>query len=365
LPESIFGFVRAGVERADAYNANFEGFREISLKTRVLTGSTAPDTAVEIFGRRYAAPFGISPMGGMAFGRFRGDLEMAKAAATENIVLLLSGASAVPLEQIHRAAGTAWFQAYLPKDRNAAGALIARVAKSDYDVLVVTVDVPVGSNRFHYDRLGFSQPLRLTPRLMLDGLVHPRWLCGTALRTLLQDGVPHFENMSADRGGPMISASPQAMARAKLNWDDMAFLRDRWQGRLVVKGILSEKDAAKAAEVGIDGIVVSNHGGRQFDGAPAAIRVLPEIAAVAPTMTIMMDGGIRSGSDIMKAFALGAHFVFVGRPFYFANALRGARGVQHAAKLLKSELSRNMAMVGVDRISDLDGSFVGPGSASG
>jgi L-lactate dehydrogenase (cytochrome) len=187
-------------------------------------------------------------------------------------------------------------------------------------------------------------------RLLLDGITHPRWLCGTALRTLVQHGMPHFENSHATRGAPMLSSKVMRDfgARDHLNWDHLALIRKRWTGNLVVKGILSPEDAVQARETGADGVIVSNHGGRQLDGAIAPLRALPAVVqAMGPDYPVMIDSGFRRGSEVLMALALGAKFVFLGRPFNYAGTVAGEAGIAHAVGILATEIARNMALLGV------------------
>jgi len=235
-------------------------------------------------------------------------------------------------------------------------ALIERVARAGFETLVITVDSQVAGNRENNIRAGFSTPLRPTLRLALDGITHPRWLFGTFLRTLLRHGMPHFENNYATRGAPILSPSVlrDYSDRGHLTWEHLHRVRAHWKGRLVVKGILDRDDARTARDAGADGIIVSNHGGRQLDGAVAALRVLPGIVAAVPDIPVMMDGGIRRGTDVLKALALGAKFVFVGRPFGYAAAIAGVAGVDHVIGLLSAEVLRDMAILGVTDLASLD-----------
>jgi L-lactate dehydrogenase (cytochrome) len=190
---------------------------------------------------------------------------------------------------------------------------------------------------------------------MWDGMMRPRWSIGTFLRTLVQHGMPHFENSFATRGAPVLSrhAVREFAQRDHLTWKHIELVRRQWKGNLIVKGILHVEDARIAKESGVDGIVVSNHGGRQLDGAIAPLRVLPRIVDAAGDIPIMLDGGVRRGADILKALALGAKFVFVGRPFLYAAAIAGEAGVQHATDLLSSEVYRNMALLGVNTLEEI------------
>jgi L-lactate dehydrogenase (cytochrome) len=204
-------------------------------------------------------------------------------------------------------------------------------------------------------RTGFSTPLKPSLRLAWDGLTRPRWLAGTFMRTLLAHGMPHFENSFATRGAPIVSSSVlrDFSARDHLSWEHVARIRRQWPGTLIIKGILHPQDAALARQHGADGIIVSNHGGRQLDGAVSPLSALPAVAEAAGNMTVMMDSGVRRGSDVLKALALGASFVFVGRPFNYAAAVGGEAGVSHAIGLLRAEVDRNMAMLGINHVQEM------------
>jgi L-lactate dehydrogenase (cytochrome) len=274
--------------------------------------------------------------------------------------MIVSAASVIRLEEIRRCAPTSWFQAYLPAERERIEPMIDRVAAAGYDTLVLTVDIPVSSNREHYVRNGFSIPLRPSLPLVWQGVSHPRWLVGTMLRTALNQGIPHFENMDAYRGPPFLSraATRQGGRRDALSWESLALMRKRWKGNFVVKGILSPGDAAKAEEHGADAVIISNHGGRQLDGAIAPLHVLPLVRERVKGIPIIVDGGFRRGTDVLKALALGADFVFIGRPFLYAAVAGDAPAAHHAISLLAEEIDRDMAMLGVRELSSLDASYV-------
>jgi L-lactate dehydrogenase (cytochrome) len=280
---------------------------------------------------------------------------LARAAAAARIPMIMSGSSLIRLEDVARECGGTWFQAYLPGDVREITALVERVALAGFRTLVVTVDSQVAPNRENYLRAGFSAPLRPTLRLAWDGLTRPRWLFGTFVRTLFRHGMPHFENNFATRGAPILSPSVvrEWSERGRLDWTHFALIRRLWKGTLVVKGVLDPDDARMAREAGADGIIVSNHGGRQLDGAVSPLRVLPAIVAACPGIPVMMDSGIRRGTDVLKALALGAKFVFVGRPFAYAAAVGGVAGVDRAITLLSDEIQRDMAMLGISRLSEL------------
>ncbi len=356
LPRPVFGYIAGAAEDGQSLRANRAAFEDIGLVTRVLRDVSRRSQAVELFGVRYSSPFGIAPMGINALSIYRGDLVLARAARQAGIASVMSGASLIPMEEVARDSPGTWFQAYLPGDPVQIEALIARVAAAGFQTLVITVDTPVSANRENNVRTGFSTPLRPTPRLFWDGITHPRWLFGTFLRTLLRHGMPHFENNYATRGAPIVSrnVARDFSDRGHLNWAHFRFIRSIWPGRLVIKGILSAADARIARDAGADGIIVSNHGGRQLDGAVAPLRVLPSIVAACPDLPVMMDSGVRRGTDVLKALALGARCVFVGRPFAYAAAVGGVAGVTHAIDLLTQEISRDLAMLGVNDVEALD-----------
>jgi L-lactate dehydrogenase (cytochrome) len=355
LPRPIFGFVAGAAETNASLCDNRAAFEEFGFVPRGLVDSSTRSLAAPLFGHSYAVPFGIPPMGLSALIAYRGDVVLARAAAKANLPFILSGSSLITLEEVIRENRDAWFQAYLPGENTRILALIDRVAQAGFKTLVVTVDVAVSANRENNVRNGFSTPLKPTPRLAWDGLIRPNWLLNTALRTLLNHGMPHFENSYATRGAPILSSAVARDfgMRDHLNWRHLELIRQRWKGQLVLKGVMSKDDAAIARDSGIDGIMVSNHGGRQLDGTVSPVRVLPEIAAVSGNMTVMLDSGVRRGADVLKALALGAKFVFVGRPLLYAAAIGGEAGVQHAIGILSQELSRNMALLGINSVAEM------------
>ncbi len=253
-------------------------------------------TATTLFGREYSAPFGIAPMGISALSAYRGDLVQAAGAKASNIPMIMSGSSLIRLEEVCAQSPETWFQAYLPGDAGKIIGLVDRAAAAGFKTLVVTVDVAVLSNRENNVRAGFSTPLRPGPRLAWDGITHPRWLFGTALATLMRHGLPHFENSFATRGAPILARDVERDFSKKdhLDWSHMALIRKRWQGRLLVKGVMNPLDARLARDSGVDGIIVSNHGGRQLDYTVSPLRVLASIVEAAEGLPVMMDSGIRA-----------------------------------------------------------------------
>ena len=357
LPRPLFGYIAGAAETNRSFHGNRESFDAYRFVPRVMVDVSKRSTERTLLGQTFAAPFGIAPLGLSALTAYRGDVVLASAAAQAQVPMIMSGSSLIRLEEVATASPKAWFQAYLPGDVSAIAALIERVARAGFGTLVITVDTPVAANRENNVRAGFSTPLRPSLRLAWQGVSHPRWLLGTFARTILRHGMPHFENNYAKRGAPILSPNVERdfSDRGHLNWEHFAQIRRQWSGRLVIKGILNPADAQIARDAGADGIIVSNHGGRQLDGAVSPLQVLPSIVTACPEIPVMLDGGVRRGSDVLKALALGAHFVFVGRPFAYAAAVAGQVGVAHAINLLAQEVSRNMAMLGVNGLDQLDG----------
>lgn len=357
LPWALWEFAWAGAEKNVSRDGNRQAFEDVWLQPRVLTDVSQRTIQRKLLGTTYAMPFGISPMGASAMFGFEADLNFARAAKSANIPFIMSGSALVPMEQVAKVNPDVWFQAYVDADRASIEALADRVWAAGIRTLVITVDVPVPGNRGATYRQGFEYPMRPNLKIAIDGLCHPRWLIGTFLRTLRSSGLPHIENYGTGRGIPIISTkAPQRKhVRDALNWDDIKWLRTKWQGRLVLKGVLSPEDARTAAATGVDGIIVSNHGGRMLDTAVPPLKVLPQIASEKGHMAIMLDSGVRRGVDVVKALALGADFVFVGRPFLYAAALGEQDAVAHAINLLAAEVDRTIALLGctdLDNLSD-------------
>lgn len=355
LPLPLFGYIQGGVETNWSVRDNRRVFEEYGFVPRMLAGTASHSTAVTLFGKTYAQPFGISPMGMGALLAYRGDIVLARAATAANIPMILAGSSLITLEEVKRQGPIAWFQAYLPGENEKIVALVERVARAGYDTLVLTVDTTVSGNRENNIRNGFTTPLKPTVRLAWQGVTRPRWLVNTALRTLVRHGMPHFENSYATRGAPILSRNllRDFGARDHLNWRHFDLIRKMWKGNLLLKGILAEEDARIGCDRGADGIIVSNHGGRQLDGAVSPLRVLPHIVKVAGDVPVMMDSGIRRGTDVLKAFAMGARFVFVGRPFMYAAAIGGEACVRHAIGILAEEVGRDMGLMGINAMTEM------------
>jgi L-lactate dehydrogenase (cytochrome) len=356
LPRPIFGYVSGGVENNVTLLANRRQFDRWVMVPGALVDVSVRQQRTELFGESCEHPFGIAPMGISSLIAYQGDRSLARAAESAGIPMIVSGTGVVPLEEVRQHAPTrSWFQAYLPGDDTAITAMVERVGKAGYKTLVVTVDCNMLGNRENLTRVGFSTPLRPGPRLFLDGALRPAWSIGALGRSLLDRGMLHFENSSAERGVAVFSrnAHRSFSARERLNWHHIGLIRKLWPGALVLKGILSPADAAMAARHGVDGIVISNHGGRQLDSTVAPLDILPEILQVRGTMKVLIDSGFRRGTDVLKALALGADFVLIGRPFIYAAALGAEAGVARAIQILAAEIDRNLGMLGMTSLREL------------
>lgn len=356
LPRPIFGYISGGVEDNMSLAENRASFAKWMFKTNVLVNVSLRSQSTTLMGQTYNTPFGIAPMGLCALSAFDGDIAMARAAEAAGIPYVLSGASLTPMEDVARAAPTCgWFQAYIPGEAVHIEALVERVRAAGFGTLVTTVDTATLANRENNVRVGFSTPLRPSARLAWDGITRPHWLFGTLARTLISRGMPHFENAGAERGVPVISRSVvrQFGLRDHLSWEHLGLIRRLWKGRLVVKGIISADDVRKAEQHGADGVILSNHGGRQLDGSMAPLAALADAALAKGSMALMLDSGVRRGTDVLKALSLGADYAFIGRPMIYAAAIKGQAGVAHAIKLLRDEIHRDMALLGINRLAEL------------
>ena len=356
LPRPIFGYIDHVAEDGRTQRANLTAFDAYRFMPKAFVNVSQIDLHTELFGKRYAVPFGIAPMGISALSTYQGDLVLARAAAQRNMPMIMSGSSLVPMEDVAKVEGADWFQAYLPGTPEGIEALLERIKRAGFKKLVVTLDYPVPPNPDNFRRSGFSSPLEPTLRLAIDGLMRPGWLCNTFLRTLWKQGMPHFENNHAERGAPVISrqAARDFSGRRHFDWGYLDLVRRLWPDTLIVKGVLNPEDAVRARQAGVDGIILSNHGARQLDSTISPLQVLPEIKRRVSDIPIMIDSGFRRGTDVIKALALGADFVFLGRPFNYAAAVAGQAGVEHIADLLQREVERNMALLGLTSLSQLN-----------
>lgn len=344
IPRFAFDLVDGGAESERNMRRNVEAFEEIELTPRYMVDVSQIDTGTSLFGQTYNQPFGMAPIGMLNAFWPDADLTLARLCKRENIPYVASSAASTTMERLAEAAdGNGWFQLYVSGDKNVTEGLISRAESAGYDVLVVTADVPAAGKRDRDIRNQLSVPFRFTPEVILQLVTNPTWSLAS-----LRHGRPNIANY-ADllRGATSYSDVQKTLITPAFTWDDLARLRTRWKGKLLVKGILHPDDALHCAEVGCDGIVVSNHGGRQVAFGPPTIEALPGIArAVGDRMKIILDSGIRRGADLMRAKAMGANFAFAGRALAYGVGAGAAQGADRAMDILKLELVRALGQLG-------------------
>ena len=357
LPKGIFDYLDLGSEDQVALRNNRRAFEDLRMRNHVMVDVSDVRVDSEIFGKPSAMPLAIAPTGIAGLCWYQGELELAKAAAAAGVPFTLATGSNTAMEKIaDEAGGRLWFQLYMWREKELSYELVKRAARAGFEALIWTVDIGHGANREHNARNGFSVPYRLNARSVIDVARHPAWLVNVLGRYIAAGGMPRHENFPAKYQGSIAgkASSTKALRADKVGLEDIDRLRDIWPGTLIVKGILRADDALAAIAHGADAIVVSNHGGRNMDSAEAPLVVLPEIvAAVAGKVPVILDSGIRRGSDIVKALGLGADFVLIGRATLYGTAVGGRKGAEHALKLLKDEFIHTMAYVGCSRIADV------------
>ena len=349
LPRGIFEYVDRGTEGETSLTENRAAFERIRFLPKVLTECGARSLETTLFGKTQALPMAIAPMSPSGLLWHEGELALARAAASVGIPYTSPTESMTVLERVAGAGGRLWFQLYIWKERSHAYTLLERVERAGYEALIVTVDTATIPNREFNSRNGFAMPIRPSLRAGIDVLRHPRWLFGVLGRYVLNEGLPKAANHPEGYRNAIFADPPDDATRIApdTTWEDVRELRRRWKKPLIVKGILRPEDAKKAVELGADGIVVSNHGARNFDSAVASIEALPAIAdAVGGKATVLLDSGIRRGSDIAKALSLGAKAVLVGRAALYGLAVGGEAGARHALTLLASELDKTLGFAG-------------------
>ena len=369
LPKIAFDFIEGGLEDERGLERNTSAFHKHQLLPRYLVDVSKRDQSATLFGHTYASPFGISPTGGASLFRDGADLMLAEAARDANIPYIMSGASSASLEKAAKVApNNTWYQLYAPRDPQICADLIRRTADAGLGALVLTVDTPVGSKRERNIRNGFAnvrgglfQALSLKPSILAEALTHPGWIVEYLRRG---GGTPLLENWQpyAPAGSNAEAVYKHSSSLRPFNaqtWRDLENYRRLFPRALVVKGIMDPADALRAAEVGCDGVIVSNHGGRQLDQAPASLDVLPAIkAAVGDKMTVMLDSGVRRGADILIALCLGAQFCFFGRPTLYGAAAGGLAGVKKAISILRGEIDLVMGQIGCPSLDQLGPDFL-------
>ncbi len=361
LPRLLFGYVDGGSYGENTLRANQQAFERIRLKQRILRDVSSLDTRTSLFGRELSLPIALAPIGFAGMMARRAEVQAARAAEEAGVPFTLSTVGICPIEEVKR--GTSrpfWFQLYMMRDRGVVRAMLERAHSAGCEVLVFTVDLPVLGKRYRDLRNGMGARLSLLGRFRfgLDFATHLRWAYDVGLR-----GRPlsfgNLENVTKLRGLFELLQWTATQIDPSVTWKDLDWVRRFWKGPLILKGVLDVEDARAAVSCGADGIVVSNHGGRQLDSAPASLEVLPAIAAAVGDRTeVLMDGGVRSGQDVAKALALGARACLVGRPWVYGVAAAGRRGVAAVIDTLAQELRATMALLGVTRVAQIDRSLL-------
>ncbi|QVQ25943.1 alpha-hydroxy acid oxidase [Achromobacter deleyi] len=359
LPRLAYDYLEGGAEDGITLARNTAAYAGLEFRPDVLVDVTDCRLEVPVLGATAAMPAIVGPTGLNGLFWPEADVHLARAAHQAGLPFVLSTASTSLLEHVRAAtSGELWLQLYVQRDRRIAEHLMDRAWQNGYTVLFLTVDVPVHGNRDHDKRNGFKLPLRPSPRLLLDLAAHPGW-CWRMLR----HGGPQLKNLAVSSNArENITEQASALSRQMdlaLTWDDVAWLRRVWRGRIVIKGIQGLADARRAQAHGVDGIVLSNHGGRQLESAPCPLDVLPEVAAeLGHALEVLVDGGVRRGSDIAKAVALGARAVLLGRAPLYGLAGRGPKGASEVLAILRGELENTLRLLGRNRIGALDAAAV-------
>lgn len=356
IPKFVWEYLDSATGTEATKTRNRMALDRVGLMPSVLHGEFTPDLTTKLIGQTLPLPFGIAPVGmsGLIWPDAEGHL--ARAAARHMIPYSLSTVASQSPEDLAPHIGPhAWFQLYPPRDENIRRDMLERARSAGFSTLVLTVDVPVASRRERQTRSGLTQPPRLTPRLLAQVALRPAWALGMARR-----GMPHMRMLDKYSDANTLNLPPTAhigyLLRTSPDWEYVSWLRDAWDGPLIVKGVLRAEDAPKLEAIGADALWISNHAGRQFDAAPATIDVLPEIRT-ATKLPLIFDSGIEGGLDILRALALGADFVMLGRAFHFALAALGPRGIDHLIDMLAKDLAANMGQLGSKTLHDLPRAF--------
>jgi len=359
LPAFAYGYLEGGAENEITYRRNRQVIEALLFSPRALVDVADVRTGVHVAGCTLAWPAVVGPTGLNGLYRHGADESLARQAHLAGLPFALSTASTSLIESVREASGgELWLQLYVQRDRRIAESMMARAQDCGYSTLLLTVDTAVAGQRDHYRRTGFTLPVRWSPRLLLDLARHPRWVAAVG-----RHGMPQLVNLARSAGiGPDLMQQAAAMSREmdmSLGWQDLAWIRRHWRGKILVKGIQSVADTLLARRHGADGVVLSNHGGRQLDGAPSAFDILPQaVAAVPRSFEILVDGGIRRGSDIVKAVALGARAVLLGRAPLYGLAAGGERGCGEVLTLLRREMEICMRLLGCADVGGLNSSFL-------
>jgi L-lactate dehydrogenase (cytochrome)/(S)-mandelate dehydrogenase len=362
VPHVLFEWIDGGAGDEQALDECVAQFAEARLTPRYLVDISSRSLSKTLFGREYALPFGVAPMGNAGLFRPGADIAMAKAAQAAGAPFILSGATIATIEEAAAAApGHVWLQIYPAKRADITRDFLARGAAAGIETLVVTVDLPLPAKRERDIRSGFALPLRIDAAKVIDAALHPAW----TLDWLRQGGMPKMGAWAAyapkGASGEEVALFMRSQMFPVHTWADLESYRALWKGKLVVKGLQHPDDARRAVEMGCDGIIVSNHGGRQFDRAPTPLSTLPAIkAAVGDKAAVMLDGGVRRGADILVALATGADFVFCGRAILYGVCAAGQAGASRSFEILRDELDKTMGQIGRVTIDELNGDVLVP-----
>lgn len=359
LPPFLFHYIDGGANAEYTLGRNVSDLSEIELRQRILKNVESLDISTELFGRKMAMPVALSPVGLTGMYARRGEVQAARAAASRNIPFTLSTVSVCPIEEVQKASpAPIWFQLYVLKDRGFMKNALERAMAAGITTLVFTVDMPTPGSRYRDAHSGMSGP-NAAFRRMLQAVLHPHWAFDVGLF-----GRPHdLGNISAYRGQPTkLEDYIGWLANnfdPSISWSDLEWIRDFWKGPMLIKGILDAEDARDAVRFGADGIIVSNHGGRQLDGVRSSARALPDIAdAVKDQLKLLADSGVRSGLDVVRMLALGADTVMLGRAFIYALAANGEAGVENLLDLIAKEMRVAMTLTGARSIAEIDKSLL-------
>ena len=357
VPKGLFEFMDRGTEDEVSLRNNRAVFERLRFKTRTLIDVSKRDQSTTIFGIKHKMPLAIAPTGVAGLMWHEGEIALARAARAAGIPFSLATGSITAMERVaDEVGGELWFQLYMWPDKSLSHELVLRAKAAGYKALIVTVDGVAAGNREYNIRNGFTLPFSFSARNIYDMATHPRWLLGVMLRYLVTTGMPMYANYPAAARAKMTKGpvGRSSLRSDSISWQDLDALRKIWPHKLIVKGVLDPQDAAKMVDHGADAIGVSNHGGRNLDGIISPIEVLPEIVdAVGKRATVFMDSGIRRGSDVVKALALGADAVMVGRSTLYGVAAGGEDGAARALQIYRDEIHRNMALLGCNTIADL------------
>jgi L-lactate dehydrogenase (cytochrome) len=360
IPHFVWEYLDSATGTEATLKRNRTKLDEVLLRPSILHGEFTPDLSTTFLGCDYKLPFGIAPVGMSGLIWPGAERMLAAEAVRQGIPYSMSTVATQTPEDIAPHLGeNAWFQMYPPRDADIRKDMMARAKAAGFNTLIMTVDVPVASRRERQTRGGLSQPPRLTPRLAMQAVQCPAWLNGirkTGMpRMKLMDG--YAESVKLDKTMRSSTAHVGYLLRTSPDWDYVKHLRDEWDGPLIVKGVANPDDAARLQDEGVDALWVSNHAGRQFDGGPATIEVLPHVRA-ATTLPLIFDSGIEGGLDIIRAIALGADFVMLGRPWHYALGALGEAGPAHLADMLAKDMASNMGQLGTKTLKDLSGRLV-------